>query len=189
MTPSLWLPRIVGAASISFGLYLAYAHHAHLREASGAAFWPSVQGTLLYLRRADCRPVRVSCRIWAAYSYRVPRSSATLPNASDTSETHTGTRITFADEELLYGDWEPIHRTYHPGGVVQVFYNPQAPQAAVLERRVPFGRPTPWLIWGCLGFGALMFALSFLPGAATWPAGGRKKRPITATTGRPSRDM
>jgi len=171
MTPSLWLSRLVGAGSILLGLSFVYDHQAHLREARSADSWPSVQGTLLDLRRTNCEGARSSCRILAAYSYRVP--SITPPGTSDANGTYTGTRITFADHDLLYGDWEPIRRMYHPGGAVQVFYNPQAPQAAVLERRVPFAWSTPYVIWGAIGFGVLMLALSVWRRAATWPGGAR----------------
>ena len=56
---------------------------------------------------------------------------------------------------------------------VQVFFDPRAPQAAVLERRVPFAWFTPYAIWGTIGFGVLMLALSFWRRAATWPGGAR----------------
>src|SRR2546427_8167650 len=144
MTPSsLWLPRLVGAGSILLGLSFVYDHQAHLREARTAQSWPSVRGTLLDLRRTNCEGARSSCRILAAYSYRVPSPSITSPSASDANGTYTGTRITFADHDLLCGDWEPIRRMYDPGGAVQVFFDPRAPQAAVLERRVPFAWFTP----------------------------------------------
>ena len=171
MTRSLWLPRLAGAGSILLGLSFVYDHQTHLREARSAESWPSVQGTLLDLRRTNCG-ARSSCRILAAYSYRVPSPSITPSSASDANRTYAGTRITFADHDLLYGDWEPIRHMYHPGGAVQVFYNPQAPQAAVLERRVPFAWATPYVIWGTIGFGVLMLALSFWRRAATWPGGG-----------------
>src|SRR2546427_9489841 len=51
---------------------------------------------------------RSSCRILAAYGYRVPSPSITSSSASDANGTYTGTRVTFADHDLLYGDWEPI---------------------------------------------------------------------------------
>jgi len=174
MTPSsVWLPRVVGAGSILLGLSFVYDHQAHLREARSAQSWPSVQGTLLDLRRTNCEGARSSCRILAAYSYRVPSPSITSSSASDANGTYTGTRITFADHDLLYGDWEPIRRMYDPGGAVQVFFDPRAPQAAVLERRVPFAWFTPYAIWGTIGFGVLMLALSFWRRAATWPGGAR----------------
>jgi len=109
----------------------------------------------------------------AAYSYRVPSPSSTSSSASDANGTYTGTRITFADHDLLYGDWEPIRRMYDPGRAVQVFFDPRAPHAAVLERRVPFAWFTPYAIWGTIGFGVLMLALSFWRRAATWPGGAR----------------
>jgi len=173
MTPSLWLPRLGGAGFILLGLSFVYDHQAHLREARSAESWPSVQGTLLDLRRTNCVGARSTCRILAAYSYRVPSPSITPSSASDANGTYTGTRITLADHDLLYGDWEPIRRMYHPGGVVQVFYNPRAPQAAVLERRVPFAPFTPYVVSATIGVGVLFIALSFWRRAATWPGAGR----------------
>jgi Protein of unknown function (DUF3592) len=173
MTPSRWLPRLVGAGSILLGLSFVYDHQAHLREARSADSWPSVQGTLLDIHRTNCEGARSSCRILAAYSYRVPSPSIAPSSASDANGTYTGTRITFADHDLLYGDWEPIRRMYHPGGAVQVFYNPRAPQAAVLARRVPFAPFTPYVISATIGVGVLFLALSFWRRAATWRGGGR----------------
>src|SRR5439155_25384018 len=135
MTPSsVWLPRVVGAGSILLGLSFVYDHQAHLREARSAQSWPSVQGTLLDLRRTNCEGARSSCRILAAYSYRVPRPSITSSSARDAKGTYTGTLITFAGHDLLQRDWESIRRMYDPGAAVQVLCDPCAPQAAVLER-------------------------------------------------------
>ena len=160
--PSLSLARLVGIGFFLFGLYLAFAHQASLREAQSAASWPSVEGTLLDLHRGRCRGARSSCKIDATYSYRVPNPDVNAQRGRDTSRTLTGTRITFADADLLTDlDWDLIRRTYHPGEAVRVFYNPQAPEKAVLERWVPYAKSTPWFIWGCLVFGGLMFALSW----------------------------
>src|SRR5256885_4453336 len=107
MTPSsVWLPRVVGAGSILLGLSFVYDHQAHLREARSAQPWPSLQGTLLDLRRTNCEGARSSCRILPAYRYRVPRPSITSSRANDAHGTDAGTRVTFADHDLLYRDCE-----------------------------------------------------------------------------------
>src|SRR5438046_1460365 len=107
-----------------------------LRAVGRARSWHPVRGLLQNIH-VVCR--RVFCYPHAEYVYRVPDPHVTQQGIRDTGRVYNGTAITFVDPALhSEADQILILGRYHPGGSVQVFYDPRRPWKAVRseERRV-----------------------------------------------------
>ncbi len=165
--PPLNLPRrdlwVSGAAFLLVGVgVLFFAVVVPLLEAGLARSWRSVRGTLRDVHVACERAGKGEvCYPHVEYVYRLPDPRITPQGVRDTGRVYTGTDITFADVSLSSEvDQVLILGQYHPGASVQVFYDPQKPWKAVLERRAPIATATWWLGGIPLAGGGLILILS-----------------------------
>jgi len=128
-----------------------------LRAVGRARYWRPASGLLQNIH-VVCR--RVFCYPHAEYVYRVPDPHVTQQGIRDTGRVYNGTAITFVDPALhSEADQILILGRYHPGGSVQVFYDPRRPWKAVLERRVPVSQETWWVGGLLCGGGGLILIL------------------------------
>lgn len=131
------------------GLFLLLFGFAQQREALALRTWPSTAGEVVSSELRSFREwkenvERTLYRPGVIYRYTVAGREYTSDRYSLGADTAWGT------PEVV----QKLLERFPVGGAVTVFYNPQAPAEAVLERRVRGG----WLIW-LLAAGLLLLAL------------------------------
>jgi len=139
------------------GIFFLFTWVQNLQMARSSKSWPAVQGTVVssnvvrVLDSTDKNGKRhYSYKGLVKYSYRVE------------GQNHISTRISFGDYSTSSaGHGERIVANYPGGKEVRVYYDPDFPVHAVLERRAGFGNFIPALVGFLFLLGGIVLLFTF----------------------------
>lgn len=124
-------PILIGLVFLGIGLFFIYRFYDFLQQAKASTYWPSVWGKVVQseLERVRHASGRKSHSSVNKYKVHI-RYSYTL------GETYTGDNVAFGLQGLAhpYAKAKALSDLYPVGREVEVFYDPSAPQASVLEK-------------------------------------------------------
>ncbi len=150
----------LGAGSILLGLSFIIVTILIRRSSQGIANWPDTTGTVIkseiyrHERRTQTATT-VTYTPTVAYTYTVEGRTYT----ADKRNTEPYYMASFKDEE----EAQDVLKVYAPGSAVKVYYNPAAPEQAVLEKpRATLHNTVIWygIVIMLIGSGAI--ALPFI---------------------------
>ena len=119
----------------ALGVFLLFSWVQNLQMARASKSWPSVQGTVA---SSDAVQVLESTDKDGKHHYSYP--AVVRYNYSVEGQDHTGSRISFGDHSSTRKRHvQEIVKKYPAGKQVKVYYDPDFPVQAVLERRAGFG--------------------------------------------------
>jgi len=140
---------IFGLVFCAVGLVVAGLGWRELSEADASASWPSVKGEVTSSEVRKSTSSRTGRRRQRSTKYR----AVVKYEYSVDGTIHTGNRISFDASSSSRSTAGRMTARYPKGAEVDVFYDPESPGEAVLERGKTLGTYIP------LGVGLLFFAV------------------------------